>query len=81
MKQKDKYHITEINCVNKDGFIYATTHPSFMDYDMSSGKQSAEFMVLLNGSHEYAQAYQPTSHDPTIMLITNFAKAMMQTCL
>ena len=61
-----EYDVTEINVIDADGIIVATTHPAFLDYDMSSGAQSAEFMVLLQGQDEYVQSYQPTSDDPTI---------------
>ena len=45
----EQYDVTEINVINADGIIAATTHPSFLDYNMASGAQSAEFMVLLQG--------------------------------
>ena len=61
-----QYDVTEINVINADGMIVATTHPAFLGYDMSSGMQSAEFLVLLEGQNAYVQSYQPTSDDPTI---------------
>jgi len=61
-----EYDVTEINVIAPDGVIIATTHPDFMDYDMRSGDQSAEFVCLLSGETEYVQSYQPTSHDPSI---------------
>lgn len=61
-----KYDVTEINCINKNGIIYASTYPDFLDYDMRSGEQSAEFMVLLSGENEYVQSYQPVSYDASI---------------
>jgi len=61
-----RYDVTEINVINADGIIIATTHPDFLNYDMRSGEQSAEFMCLLSGATEYVQSYQPTSHDPSI---------------
>lgn len=57
----DQYDVTEINCVDPDGFIFASTYPDFLNYDMSGGEQSAEFMVLLNGETEYVQSYRPVS--------------------
>lgn len=60
------YDVTEMNLINDDGIIVATTHPDFLNYDMRSGEQSAEFMRLLEGETEYVQKYQPTSDDPTI---------------
>lgn len=61
-----KYDVTEINIIDAEGLIVATTHPSFMGYDMRSGAQSAEFMPLLAGENEYVQSYQPTADDPTL---------------
>lgn len=62
----DMYDVTEINVINKEGFIIGTTYPDFMDYDMRSGEQSAEFMVLLSGEKEFVQSYQPVSYDVSI---------------
>ena len=61
-----QYDVTEINCIDPDGFIFASTYPDFMNYDMRSGKQSAEFMVLLDGETEYVQSYQPVSYNVSI---------------
>lgn len=61
-----KYDVTEINVIDQKGIITATTYPAFMNYDMSSGAQSAEFMVLLSGETEYVQSYQPLSYDARI---------------
>ena len=61
-----QYDVTEINCINLDGFIFASTYPDFMNYDMRSGEQSAEFMVLLEGETEYVQRYQAVSYDASI---------------
>lgn len=63
---KTEYDVTEINYVDKDGFIRATTYPAFMDYEMASGEQSAEFIVLLSGEEEYVQSYRPVSYDESI---------------
>ncbi|MDO4741537.1 MAG: hypothetical protein Q4A66_12795, partial [Eubacteriales bacterium] len=62
----EKYEVTEINCVNRAGFIYASTNPDFLNYDMRVGEQASEFMVLLTGEDEYVQSYQPLSYDPSI---------------
>ncbi len=61
-----KYDVTEINCINSGGIIFASTYPDFMNYDMRSGEQSAEFMVLLSGETEHIQSYQPVSYDSSI---------------
>ena len=64
----NKYDVAEINLIDAAGIITATTHPDFLNYDMRSGKQSAEFLVLLNGSErEHVQSYQPTSYDPGLL--------------
>ena len=62
----EKYDVTEINVIDKEGIIIATTHPAFLGYDMRSGAQSAEFMGLLSGETSYVQSYQPTSDDASI---------------
>jgi len=62
-----KYNLAEANIIDSDGIITATTYKPFLNYDMASGTQSAEFMVLLQGQTEYAQSYQPTSYDPQIL--------------
>lgn len=61
-----RYHVTEINCIGEDGIIYSSTYPDFLNYDMRSGAQSGEFMVLLEGQEEYVQSYQPVSYDASI---------------
>ena len=58
--------VVEINVINEDGIIIATTHDDFMNYGMRSGEQSAEFMVLLEGEESYVQEYQPTAGDPDL---------------
>jgi len=62
----EQYDVTEINCVNPAGIIFASTYPDFLQYDMRSGQQSAEFMVLLSGEESYVQSYQPVSYDASI---------------
>lgn len=56
------YDVSEINIINEQGIITASTHPAFVGFDMSSGNQSAEFLVLLNGTQEYVQGYRPVSY-------------------
>ena len=62
----NRYDITEINVINEEGIIFATTHPDFMGYDMRNGEQSAEFISLFYGSTEYVQDYRPTTRDPSL---------------
>ena len=61
-----KYDVTEINHINSEGIIDASTYPDFLNYDMRSGAQSVEFMVLLSGETEYVQSYQPVFYDASI---------------
>ena len=56
-----KYDVTEINVIDENGIIIATTYPDFLNYDMRSGVQSSEFLVLLSGATEFVQSYQPVS--------------------
>lgn len=54
----EEYDVVEINVVDASGIITASTYPAFLGYDMASGAQSAEFLVLLDGTqNEYAQSY------------------------
>ena len=39
--EAEKYDVTEVNYIDPNGIIRATTYPDFMDYDMASGEQSA----------------------------------------
>ena len=63
----EKYQVTEINYIDKNGIIKATTYSDFLEYDMRSGEQSAEFTVLLDEKTEYAQKYGPVSYDDSIL--------------
>ena len=67
-KIMERHDVAEINIIDANGIITSTTHPDFLDYDMRSGEQSGEFMVLLEGNEqEHVQSYQPTSHDPSLL--------------
>ena len=63
-----RYNVAEINVIGPDGFITATTQEDFLGYDMRSGRQSAEFLGLLDGSEqEHVQSYQPISYDAAML--------------
>ena len=63
----EQYDVSEVNYINSEGIIVASTYADFIQYDMRSGAQSAEFLVLLeHGQKEFAQKYQPTSYDNAI---------------
>lgn len=61
-----EYEVSEINVVNKSGIIIDSTNLDFLGFDMTSGEQAAEFMVLSKGRKEYIQDYQPISYDESI---------------
>ena len=59
------FNVSEINVVNTDGVIaYSSTwesdsNPGFVGYVMADEEQSAEFLVLLDGTvNEFVQAYR-----------------------
>ena len=58
--------VSEINLVNSNGVIVMSTHSQYFGYDMASGEQSREFMVLLDGTKELVQEYQPISYNSGI---------------
>ena len=62
-----RYDVAEISIVNKDGIISDSTEPDFIGFDMSSGKQSAEFLCLLEDTEELVQDYGPISYDGLTM--------------
>ena len=61
-----QYGVTEINVVDSNGIITVTTNPEHMGFDMASGEQSAEFLVLLSGTQELVQDYQPIANDSEV---------------
>lgn len=62
----ERYNVKGINIVDKNGIITDSTLKDFIGYDMASGEQSAEFLVLLEGKEEFVQKYQPLSIDESI---------------
>ena len=60
--------VSEIHYVDVNGIVTASTVPESLNYDMSLGKQSSEFLVLLDkgGSTEYVQPFMPTSQDSLV---------------
>ena len=65
--QLAKQHgVTEINVIDGNGIITVSTNSEHKGFDMASGEQSAEFMVLLDGTDELVQNYRPISLDSGI---------------
>ena len=62
----ERYNVKGINIVDQNGIITDSTLKEFIGYDMASGEQSAEFLVLLDGEEEFVQKYQPLSIDESI---------------
>ena len=62
----ERYNVKGINIVDQNGIITDSTLKEFIGYDMASGEQSAEFLVLLDGKEEFVQKYQPLSIDESI---------------
>ncbi len=61
-----KYNISEISLINEKGIIYESTEYAFLNFDMSSGEQSKEFLCLLSDKEEFVQSYGPITSDPNI---------------
>ena len=62
----DKHSVPEINLVDTNGIISASTFRNFIGFDMSSGTQSGAFMVLLEEQNELVQSYQPLTFDENL---------------
>lgn len=60
---KSLFGVDEINMVGRDGIIFASTNLDYIDFDFSSGEQSAAFLVLLHGEEEYAQPLTSITYD------------------
>ena len=62
----EKYSIKEINVVNEKGMIINSTDPEVInDYDMTSKKQSKEFVDVLKTQDWFVQEYGPRGKDET----------------
>lgn len=61
-----EFDVAEINVIDSNGIVRLSTDSEFFNYDMASGEQSAEFLVLLDGTKEYVQNYMPTSYDKSL---------------
>ena len=61
MQLAQQYGVTEINLVDEGGIIAVSSNPVHKGFNMTSGEQSGEFMVLLNGTAELVQDYRAIS--------------------
>lgn len=64
----DKYNVSEINLVNNDGIIYASSRNDYIGFDMSSGEQSSEFLCLLTDKRSYVQECEPSTYDSSVSM-------------
>lgn len=59
----------EVNVVNSDGIIIASSVPEYVGYDMHDGEQASEFLVLLDGSTEtLIQDMRGVSYDESVQM-------------
>lgn len=59
-----EYDIYEIDVIDSTGHITYSTNDAYIGFDMSSGDQSREFLVLLDGkTTDLLQDFQPISFD------------------
>ena len=71
----DHFDVSEIDVVDQNGIIIASTNPKYVGFDMASGPQSAEFLILLTGMKmEYVQEYRPKSADGVSMKYAGVVK-------
>ena len=64
----DELDVSEVNFVDRNGIIVASSNPEFIGFDMSSGAQSQEFLALLpdNRQKQLVQSYQPIAYDNSV---------------
>ena len=63
----EKYDVSEVNLIDENFVIVASNVAEYVGYDMSSGEQSNEFKVLLQGETEFVQEYRQTSYNEGFM--------------
>lgn len=63
----NRYSVAEIYTIGRDGIIFNSSNTENIGFDMSSGEQSAEFNILLSGTKEYVQEFQPMAADQSKM--------------
>lgn len=60
----ESFELTEINVVDQRGIIVASTRPDYIGFDMGSGDQAGEFLILLTGIRmDYVQDFQRITKD------------------
>ena len=62
-----EHNVAEIHIIDTNGIIVNTNIPEYIGFDMASGEQSGEFLVLLDGTADsYVQKYRPQSYDSMV---------------
>ncbi len=66
---KNRYNVCEINVIDRNAYIIASTNPEYIGFDMArGGMQSTAFLTLLRegGMEELVQGFMPTSRDRNV---------------
>ncbi|MBR0414852.1 MAG: SpoIIE family protein phosphatase [Clostridia bacterium] len=58
-----EYDLTEAHFINQDGIISDSSDQQYLDYDMASAAQSAEFLTVLYGKEYYVQPMKKMGYD------------------
>ncbi len=62
-----RHDIAEISLIDKNGIIFRSTEPKYLNYNMADGTQSAAFLCLLKDTEEFVQEYGPISYDQNML--------------
>ncbi|MBQ1787379.1 MAG: SpoIIE family protein phosphatase [Erysipelotrichaceae bacterium] len=66
-EMKKRFNVSEIDIIDENGIITASSEEENVGFDMASGEQSREFLCLLEGTEYFVQEYQPMAKDSSIM--------------
>jgi len=58
-----EYDLTEAHFINQDGIITDSSDEQYLNYDMASAAQSAEFLTVLYGTEAYVQPMKKMGYD------------------
>ncbi|MBE6473546.1 MAG: hypothetical protein E7Z99_08280 [Coriobacteriaceae bacterium] len=60
--------VAEVDVIDANGIIVASSNPAFVGFDMNSGEQSRAFLDLLPGGKkkQFVQSYQPMTYDDSV---------------
>ena len=66
-EMKKRFNVSEIDIIDENGIIIASSEEENIGFDMASGEQSREFLCLLEGTEYYVQEYRPMAKDSSVM--------------